>query len=189
MKRLHAIASLLCLSFLVACAPGETAAPSGTATESATETASSENPPISVGQQMPDFRGKQLDGTPFQFSEMKGRPVLVNLWATWCGPCRAEIPELQELYEMHEAKGFAVLGVSVDDPSVLETIPSFLAEYNVTYPNIHDSEGQVADIFDAYAIPTSALVDRTGKVVWTKIGMIRFDDRDLRSALARAVEE
>lgn len=187
MKRLLWTAAVCCAGITFACAPDEKATP--TATSSAAETATAEPATITVGADMRDFTARRLDGTPFEWAEMRGRPVLINLWATWCGPCRAEIPELQQLYEAHQAEGFAVLGVSVDDPSVVETIPGFLAEYGVTYPNVHDAEENVADMFDAYALPTSALIDRSGKVVWAKIGIIRFDDPDLKKALAAALQQ
>lgn len=157
---------------------------SGSAAPARSAAAAEATGELQVGDPMRNFEVTNIDGTPFTFAEMKGKPVLLNLWATWCGPCRAEIPELQRLHEEHEADGFAVLGVSVDEPGAKQEIESFLAERNVTYPNVHDPEAKVADMFNAFALPTSVLIDRNGTVVWKKIGIIRFEDPELRKAMA-----
>lgn len=187
MKRTLILTALLIT--LPGCGPREqSAAPAaGTADPAtATETTAGSGE-LSVGSPMRNFQLEDLEGRSFEFAQMQGRPVLLNLWATWCGPCRAEIPELQRLHDEHEAEGFAVLGVSVDEAGSRDEIVSFLAERNVSYPNVHDPEGSVAEMFNAYALPTSVLIDRTGKIVWKKIGIIRFEDPELKKAMGVAL--
>lgn len=188
MTRFAVVVAMAC-SLAVACADREEATPPPNVegAQTATETTGEESAPLRVGSEMPAFNATRVGGGQFSWSEMRGRPVLLNLWATWCGPCRAEIPELQRLHEEHEGEGFAVLGVSVDDPSAAAEIPKFLQEYGVTYPNVLDPEAKVAEMFNAYALPTSALIDRNGRIVWIKIGIIRFEDPELQRALATAL--
>lgn len=184
-RALSGTLSLLLLLTVAACGERQEAGSGGTGNQQDSE---SQSEGLDVGDPMRGFEAQNLDGTIFRFTEQfQGRPVLLNLWATWCGPCRAEIPELQRLHEEHSGSGFAVLGVSVDDPGARDEIRAFLEQRNVTYPNVHDPEGKVAEMFNAFAIPTSALVDRSGRIVWKKVGIIRFDDPELKNAMEQAV--
>lgn len=109
-----------------------------------------------------DFTAKNLDGKEVKLSDYKGKVVLVNFWAVWCGPCQMEVPELVELYNTYRDKGFVVLGVS--DPSDLKMIKSFVQEHKMTYPVVVD-EGSVSEEYSVVGFPTSFLIDREGKIV------------------------
>lgn len=115
-----------------------------------------------------------LDGSRFTLSERRGEVVLVNFWATWCGPCIVEIPDLQELHDTYHDRGFTVVGVSVEDGEE-ELVRSFVDEYQMTYPVAISSD--VADAFGGvYGLPTSFLIDRKGQVVERVIGLFPTEE-------------
>src|SRR5215212_2742407 len=98
-----------------------------------------------VGAQMPEYSAIWLDGSKFELESKRGRVVLLNLWATWCGPCRFEIPELQQIHDRYAPKNFEVIGVSVDESGV-ESVRDFVKEQEMTYPVVLDAEGKLVDI-------------------------------------------
>lgn len=140
-----------------------------------------------VGSTLPEYTAAWLDGSRFDLADRRGRAVLLNLWATWCPPCRAEIPELQRLHERYAPSGFEVVGVSVDEGGV-ETVRQFVTERKVTYPIILDPEGKLASILQTSVLPTTLLLDRQGKIVWKHYGAIRANDQDLQKAIEIAVK-
>jgi len=133
---------------------------------------------------MPAYEATRLDGTPFKLGHDK--VVLLNVWATWCGPCRFEIPELQGLHDKYAARGFEVIGASVDegDPKVVQ---DFVTEQKMTYPIILDPAGKIAAILDASVLPTTVLLDKSGHIVWKKIGAIAPQDAELAKAIEKAL--
>jgi len=140
-----------------------------------------------VGTAMPAYKAELLDGKSFDVAAERGNVVFLNLWATWCGPCRYEIPELQKLHTDNAAKGFKVVGVSLDD-SGKENVQQFVTDHSMTYPVALDPDGKLANIFQTTVIPTSVLIDRNGKIVWKKYGAITVDD-ELRHALDAALAQ
>ena len=115
--------------------------------------------------------GKTLDGQPFDISQYKGKVVVVDFWATWCGPCRAELPNLKNVYEKYHDKGLEVVGVSLDENK--DDLIKFLAE-NTTFPGRSWSarkritsgfDNPIADNYGISGIPTVFLMNRDGKVV------------------------
>ena len=142
---------------------------------------------VDVGSMMPAYTAASLDGTTFDVSAEKGNVMLINLWATWCGPCRFEIPELQKLHDANASRRFKVVGVSVDEgePKVVQ---EFVAEQKMTYPVVHDPEGKLAVLFDTSILPTSVIVDRTGKVVWKHLGIVSSTDAKMLEALDTALK-
>ena len=140
-----------------------------------------------VGKPMPQYSAKWLDGSQFNLAAERGNVVLLNLWATWCGPCRFEIPELQQMHEKFSAQGFKVIGVSVDEGSA-NMVKNFVDEQKVTYPVAHDPEGRLAGLFDTTVLPTSVIIDRTGKVVWKSVGIVMQSDQEMMRALQTALQ-
>jgi len=139
-----------------------------------------------VGSMMPEYSAMWLDGSKFELETRKGRVVLLNLWATWCGPCRYEIPELQTIHDKYAAKNFEVIGVSVDESGV-ESVRDFVKEHEMTYPVVLDAEGKLANVFQTSVLPTSVVIDRNGKIVWKKFGAIMPNDAELTRAIESAL--
>ena len=133
--------------------------------------AAAAEPQAEAGDVMPAYSAKLLDGKSFDVASEKGNVVLLNVWATWCGPCRFETPELQALHEKYDARGLKVVGVSVDEGGDVE-VKKFVAENKVTYPIAIDAEGRVASVLRTTVLPTTVLIGRNGRIVWRKIGPV-----------------
>ena len=128
-------------------------------------------PKTEVGDVMPAYTATLLDGKPLKLSDEKGSVVLLNVWATWCGPCRFETPELLALHKKYEAKGFKVIGVSVDDTG-LDGVKQFVTENKMTYPIAVDADGRIANLLRTTVLPTSLIIGRDGRIVWRKVGAV-----------------
>ncbi len=119
----------------------------------------------------PDYRYVSLDGADLSAESLRGKVVLVNFWATWCTPCRVEMPALQRMHERHEAEGFAVVGLAVDRVST-ESVRAFVLERGVTYPIAHVGAEAEALFGGLRGYPTSFLLDRSGRIRHTVIGPV-----------------
>ena len=115
-----------------------------------------------TGQPAPDFTLAARDGSTISLSDLKGQVVLINFWATWCGPCRKEMPLLEQLHQRYERLGFTLLGVNVEENS--GDAEHFLKETPVTFPILWDPENRVSQMYDVSAMPSTVLVDRQGNV-------------------------
>ena len=165
----------------------DAAKPAGKAGTSAKSQAPAPQPAgTEVGSMMPEYSAMWLDGSKFELESKKGRVVLLNLWATWCGPCRYEIPELQTIHDKYAAKNFEVIGVSVDESGV-ESVRDFVKEHEMRYPVVLDAEGKLANVFQTSVLPTSVVIDRNGKIVWKKFGAIMPNDEELTRAIESAL--
>ena len=112
----------------------------------------------------PDFVLADLSGNPVQLSDFKGKMIILNFWATWCGPCREEIPFFVEMYKKHKDDGLMILGISLDQAGV-ETVKHFADKYNMNYPVLL-TDNQVHYVYGGIqAIPTSFIISRNGRVV------------------------
>lgn len=110
----------------------------------------------------PDFTLKSRGGENIKLSELRGEVVMINFWASWCGPCRQEMPALNELYQRYNPLGFTILGVNVEqDPRKAEAL---LREIPVDFPILFDTENQVTELYKVVAMPSTVLVDRNGQV-------------------------
>ena len=128
-----------------------------------------------VGDVLPAYSGKYLDGKPLDLSAQKGNVVFLNVWATWCGPCRYEIPQLQSLQEKYASRRFKVIGISVDQ-SGADSVAQFVKENKITYPIGLDSGGRIADVLHTTVLPTSVIIGRDGKVLWRSVGAMTPND-------------
>ena len=126
----------------------------------------------------PDFRLKDVAGKDVALSDYKGRVVVLNFWATWCGPCNLETPWLVELREQYHKKGFEIIGVSVDsldeyDPA---DVSAFIKEHKVNYPIVMATKEVVSAFGPVTGLPTTLVIDRQGKVQYRHRGLISFDE-------------
>jgi peroxiredoxin len=146
-----------------------------------------ENARVEVGRAAPEYSAMTLEGDSVRLSELRGQVVLLNVWATWCLPCREEIPALQELYERHGQRGFDVVGVSVDGRGERQNIRRFADDYNVTYTIWHDPDDIFGTRFRTIGIPVTFLLDREGTIVWRHMGPLEADDTSLNEVLEQAL--
>jgi peroxiredoxin len=110
----------------------------------------------------PDFTLRTLDGRNLRLQEQRGRVVLVNFWATWCGPCRVEMPHLNRLHEKYRAAGLVLLGVNVDEDP--RTAAGVAAKLGVQFPVLLDTDKAVSRLYDLNSMPSTVLIDRDGRV-------------------------
>ena len=117
-----------------------------------------------------DFTIKDLDGREVQFSSLRGQVVLVNFWATWCSPCKEEMPVLQAFYQAHQAENFLLLGVNVSDDA--EDAARYMAENGFTFPVWSDPPGNTLMDLGLRGLPASILVDADGNLQWFWLGPV-----------------
>ncbi len=114
------------------------------------------------GRTAPDFALKNSTGDNIRLSEFRGDVVMINFWATWCGPCRQEMPLLDELYNRYERVGFNLLGVNIDDDS--SRAMRMVEELGVDFPVLFDARKEVSKLYEVEAMPVTVIVDRQGTV-------------------------
>jgi peroxiredoxin len=143
--------------------------------------------PPEIGKPAPDYRAISLTGDSVSLADTRGRVVLLNVWATWCHPCREEIPILQTLHERYAARGLELVGVSVDARGEEDTIREFANDFDMTYPLWLDPDERVQSTFLAIGVPATFLIDRTGVLRWRHVGPVRADDSTLVRELEHAL--
>ncbi len=123
---------------------------------------------VELNQMAPDFTLKSMSGENLRLEEFRGKVVLINFWASWCGPCRQEMPILDGIHKRYEPTGFSVLGVNVEsDPKKARKIAD---RSGLTFPLVLDQDQSVSKAFDVKAMPYTVLVDRDGKVRYIHAG-------------------
>ena len=130
-----------------------------------------ESGPVQVGVRAPDFAAVDVaTGDSVALRERYlGKVTLVNIWATWCGPCREEMPSMQEAYAQLKPRGFAIAAVSVDEGSV-DDVKRFVREFGLTFDILQDRSGRIQQVYQTTGVPESFLVDRNGVIVKRLIG-------------------
>jgi len=121
-----------------------------------------------TGRAAPDFALKSSSGDNLRLSEYRGDVVMVNFWATWCGPCRQEMPLLDELYSRYERVGFSLLGVNIDDDS--RKAMNMVSELGVSFPVLFDARKEVSKLYEVEAMPVTVLIDREGTIRYVHHG-------------------
>ena len=121
-----------------------------------------------AGQPAPDFALKSSTGENLRLSEYRGDVVMVNFWATWCGPCRQEMPLLDELYSRYQRVGFSLLGVNIDDDS--RKAMNMISELGVSFPVLFDARKEVSKLYQVDAMPVTVIIDREGNVRYVHQG-------------------
>jgi peroxiredoxin len=130
-------------------------------------------------QKAPDFSLHSADGVVHQLSQYKGKVVVVNFWATWCGPCRQEIPDFIEAYKKYKDKGLEIVGISLDQDGWTKVTP-FVKQNRINYPVVLGTEQVVENYGGVNAIPSTFLVDRDGNIVDKHVGTVRLKDLEAK---------
>ena len=135
----------------------------------------------------PNFTLKSVSGKNLKLSEMTGNVVLINFWASWCGPCREEMPLLNALHKKYEPLGFTVLGVNVEEQA--DKAKGFLSDFPVDFPILLDNTNKVSKQYNVIAMPTTVLVDRDGNVRYLHEGYKPGDEKKYRQMIKKLVRE
>ncbi|HEY0022438.1 MAG TPA: TlpA disulfide reductase family protein [Longimicrobium sp.] len=132
--------------------------------------------PMDVGTRAPDFQAVDLQGRAVSLSSLRGQVVLVNIWATWCGPCRDEMPSMERLHRELGPRGLKIVAVSVDKaPTGAKELQAFGRELGLTFTVWHDASGRIQQTYRTTGVPESFLVGRDGVIVRKVIGATEWD--------------
>jgi len=118
----------------------------------------------------PDFELQTLDGETIKLSNLRGQAVLINLWATWCPPCRAEMPAIEKIYNEYQDQGLVVLAVNMTYQDAYSDIAPFIDEYGLTFPVLLDETSKVGTAYQLRSLPSSFFIDRDGIISEVVIG-------------------
>ena len=144
---------------------------------------------VEVGFEAPSYAARDLKGDSVSLALLRGKPVLLNVWATWCLPCKEEIPYLEKLHGEHAAKGLQIIGVSIDARGDEAKIESFASDFRMTYPIWRDPDERVNTRFLAIGVPSTYLIDRDGVLRWKHLGTLRPTSAGFQEALDEVLSE
>ena len=142
---------------------------------------------VQIGSPAPAYRAVSLSGDSVSIEQQRGKVLLLNVWATWCHPCRTEIPELRAIHDKYKARGLELVGVSVDSDGADEGIRDFMTEFKMSYAVWRDPDERVSSQFLIVGVPATFLIDREGILRWRKTGPIALGDTSLSVAIERAL--
>ena len=135
-----------------------------------------------------DFILPDIAGNVVRLSDLRGRPVLINIWATWCYPCRVEMPSMNALYKAYRAKGLAILAIATDMQGKPVVAP-FMQVYGLTFTVLLDPQNMLLAQLQVPGLPTSYLLDKRGRIVILEIGARDWNSRQIRHLLDRLLAE
>lgn len=129
-----------------------------------------------VGDMAPEIELKSMSGEQVVLSKLTGHPVIVDFWATWCGPCRQEFPALVRTYKKYASQGLIVLGVNFEDENTDQGVLNFMSNTLVNFPVVRDTTNQIGSMYRVNALPTSFFVDKSGILRDVVVGGPMTDD-------------
>jgi cytochrome c-type biogenesis protein len=144
---------------------------------------------VEIGMEAPSYAARNLTGDSVSLAVLRGKPVLLNVWATWCLPCKEEIPYLESLHGKHAAQGLQIVGVSVDARGDEAKISDFAQDFGMTYPIWRDPDERVNSRFLAIGVPSTYLIDRDGILRWKHLGTLRATTPGFTAALEQVLKE
>jgi peroxiredoxin len=142
---------------------------------------------IEVGSPGPAYSARSMTGDSVSLAGLRGKVVLLNAWATWCGPCRKEIPELRAIHDTYRARGLELVGVSVDADGSDQAIQDFVREFKMDYTIWRDPGEIVTATFRLPGLPATFLFDKQGVIRWKATGVVEPGDTSLTNAIERAI--
>lgn len=135
---------------------------------------------VKVGDPSPDFTVSTLEGKTVSLGDFRGKGVILNFWATWCPPCRAEMPEFQALYREKGGDDFVIMAVDVQEPP--DPVKRFVEEFGLTFPILMDAEGDLSTLYKVVALPTTFFIDGKGTIRAINVGSLN------RSAILKKLQ-
>lgn len=128
---------------------------------------------LEIGDRAPDFELNTLEGETMQLSDFKGERVMINFWATWCPPCRQEMPDIERFYQEYQP---AILSVNLTDTEMnTDQVERFRREFELTFPFLLDHEGKVADLYRVQPIPMTYMIDAEGVIQFKMFGALSYE--------------
>jgi thiol-disulfide isomerase/thioredoxin len=137
----------------------------------------------------PELKLSTLEGERFDLRAHRGEVVLLNLWATWCQPCRQELPELARLHREHQGRQFTVAGVNVDVARLEPRVRSMVADFELPFPVLLDPNNESVPKFEVVGYPTTFVIARDGSIRWRRDGIIFENDEELAGVLESALSD
>jgi len=131
---------------------------------------------VALQSKAPDFTLRTMAGPNLRLQEQRGKVVMINFWATWCGPCQQELPKLNQLYEKYRAAGFVLLGVNVDDD--VKHAGDVASKLGLKFPVLLDTDKSLSHLYDLSTMPSTLIIDRDGKVRYLHKGYLAGVEND-----------
>lgn len=147
--------------------------------------------PVSLGSKAPDFKAFTLDSIPREkrLSDYRRQVTLINVWATWCPPCRVEMPSIEALHRAYGPKGLKILAVSIDDPGTEETIRTFVKQYGLTFEVLHDPKAKISETYDIMGYPETLIVGKDGVIRKKLMSAVDWNSPESRALVERLLAE
>ncbi len=136
-----------------------------------------------------DFAALDLQGKPVRFSTYRGKVVLLNFWATWCPPCRKEMPSMERLHRAYRSRGLVVLAVTAQDAAPLDEVKRFAVSLGLTFPVWHDRDSAAGRQYQVPGVPTSFLIAHDGQLAYRVLGEYDWDGREAHGAIELLLDE
>ncbi len=184
-RTLATIAGLIILVGVVLFAIGKSPSVKSPPAEESTE---SEAPPVSAGDKAADFKLEDLSGQTVSLSSYRGKVVFLNLWATWCGPCREEMPSMETLYnELKDNRDFVMLAVSQDSKGKSAVLP-YVKKNGYHFKILLDPDNKVGEVYNVSGVPETFIIDRKGRIVAHHMGAFDWSRQDVKAALQQLLD-
>jgi cytochrome c biogenesis protein CcmG/thiol:disulfide interchange protein DsbE len=147
--------------------------------------------PVQLGSKAPDFTAYTLDSVPQpkRLADYRGKVLMINVWATWCLPCRVEMPSIEALNKDYAPKGLKIVAVSIDDPGTDSTIRSFARQYGLTFDILHDPQGKITELYDITGYPETFIVGKDGVIRKKLMSATNWNAPEARSLVDRLLAE
>lgn len=141
----------------------------------------------SISGKAPDFTLKSRSGQNVRLSDLRGQVVMLNFWASWCGPCRQEMPILEQLHKRYGKLGFTVVGVNVEQDT--SKAVAYLRDIKVSFPILYDNTSKVSKLYDVNAMPTTVMIDRNGNMRFKHHGYKPGYEKDYKKQIKQLIRE
>ena len=147
--------------------------------------------PVELGSKAPDFKAFTLDSVPREkrLADYRGKVLMINVWATWCLPCRVEMPSIEALNKAYASKGLKIVAVSIDDPGTDATIRAFVKQYGLTFEVLHDPQARISDSYDITGYPETFIIGRDGVIRKKLMSATDWNSPDARALVDRLLVE